>query len=158
MTGPTFGSSDLISLIALFVSAFAAWKTIRFNERQKSLIESQERLNALLLEKEHGEVETSKKADLGATIVKLGNSKYRLKIWNKGSAAARNVSISFPEGNDIVDDTEVNDKFPLESLGTFDSVELIAFVSMDTKRKQVVCITWADDFSDKNSRTVYPTL
>ena len=154
----SFGSSDVISLIALLVSAFAAWKTIRFNERQKSLIESQEKLNDLLLEKEHSEVETNKKADLGATIIKLGSNHYRLKIWNKGKSAAKNVSIAFPEGNELVAESEVSQKFPLESLDTFQSVELVAFVSMDTKRKHPVRLIWSDDFSDANSKTVYPTL
>jgi hypothetical protein len=158
MTGVSLSFSDVTALVALLVSTFAAWKTIRFNERQKSLIESQERLNALLLEKERSVSDANKKAELSATIVRFGNNNYRLKNWNKGVSAAKRVSISFPEGNDIVDDNEVRAKFPLESLGTFDSVELAAFVSMDTKRKQVVRIAWSDDFSDQNCKTVYPTL
>jgi hypothetical protein len=43
--------SDVIAATALLVSGLTAWQTIRFNERQKSLIESQERLNNLLLKK-----------------------------------------------------------------------------------------------------------
>jgi hypothetical protein len=66
-------SSDFIALLALAVSGYGAWKTIRFNERQKSLIETQERLNRLLLEKEQEQAATNKKADLGATIVRLEN-------------------------------------------------------------------------------------
>lgn len=41
-----------IALIALLLSGYATWTTTKFNERQKSLIESQEKLNAVLLEKE----------------------------------------------------------------------------------------------------------
>jgi hypothetical protein len=46
-----FSISDLWAGIALLVSIYAAYTTKKFNERQKSLIESQERLNRLLLKK-----------------------------------------------------------------------------------------------------------
>lgn len=151
-------SSDFIAVLALAVSAYAAWKTIRFNELQKSLIETQERLNRLLLEKEIWDATTNKKADLGATIVKLANSNYRLKIWNKGKVAAKNVSIFFPEGNELVDDEDVSEKFPLESLDTHQSVDLVAFVGMDTKSKHVIRLTWSDDSNLQNEKIVYATL
>lgn len=113
---------DIIAGVALILSGFATWKTCRFNERQKSLLESQEKLNTLLLEKESNDAVSDKKADLGASIIRLGNSKYRLKIWNKGKSVARNISIEFPEGDDLVSQSEVEEKFPLESLDTYQPV------------------------------------
>jgi hypothetical protein len=154
----SFSLSDISSGVALMVSIYAAYKTIRFNERQKSLIESQERLNALLLKKEETESVVARRADLGVSFLKLGNSNFRLKIWNKGKAPARGVAISFPEGNDIVSDLELASKFPLESLETFQSVELIAFVGMDTKSKHAVTLIWSDDFQGQNEKTFYPTI
>jgi hypothetical protein len=68
------------------------------------------------LEKENEDALKGKQADLGASIIKLGSSKYRLKVWNKGAATARNVRIEFPEGNDLVIESEVTDKYPMESL------------------------------------------
>ncbi len=156
--GFTISSADVIAGLALLVSAYAALITSRFNGRQKSLIESQEKLNALLLEKEKSEAEIDKKADLGASFIKLGNNNYRLKIWNKGKASARNVLIDFPTGNDVIIQSEVDEKFPLEILDKFQSVELIAAVAMDTKRKHTVHLSWSDDFSQNNQKTVYPTL
>jgi hypothetical protein len=99
-----------------------------------------------------------KKADLGATIIKLGSNNYKLKIWNKGKAPARNVTVSFPEGNDLVGQSELTEKFPLEVLDTYQSVDLIAFVHLQTKPKHVVCLTWSDDSKNHNEKTVYPTL
>lgn len=123
----TFPSaSDIIASIALFISAYATWKTVQFNNRQKSLIESQEKLNLRLLEREEIESRSDNKADLGATFIKLGSNKHILKIWNKGKNTARNVSIEFPNGNDLVIPSELSEKFPLESLDTHQSVELIA--------------------------------
>jgi len=78
----TIDAGDIIAGLALLLSAYATWKTFQFNERQKSLIESQEKLNILLLEKERNESLVEKKANLGASFIKLGNSKYKLKIWN----------------------------------------------------------------------------
>jgi hypothetical protein len=154
----SFSVGDIWGGLALIVSMYAAHKTIKFNERQKSLIESQERLNALLLKKEENESLSSQKADLGVSFLKLGNNRYRLKIWNKGKATARNVTITFPDGNDIVPSSELRDKFPLEFLETYGSVELIASVHMQTKSKHTVCLSWSDSFSEHNDKTFYPMI
>lgn len=150
--------SEVLSGLAFLLSAFATWKTIRFNNRQKSLIESQEQLAKRLLAKEDAESDQEKKADLGASFIKLGSSNYRLRIWNKGKAAARNVQLEFPDGNDCVIQSDIESKFPLEALETFQSVELVASVGMDTRRKHTIKLCWVDDYSTANENTVYPTL
>lgn len=150
--------SDVVAGLAFFLSAYATWKTVQFNDRQRSLIESQERLNRRLLEKEDAEASGEKKADLGATFIKLGSSNHRLKIWNKGKAAARNVRIEFPSGNDVVMQSDIDRKFPLESLDPFQSVEIIAAVHMGSKSKHEVKLLWADGHSEANEKITYPTL
>ena len=154
----TVDAGDIIAGLALLMSAYATWRTTSFNEKQKSLIESQEKLNNLLLEKEESEAVSGKKADLGASFVKLGSNKHRLKIWNKGSATARNIRLEFPEGNDVLIQSDVDGKFPLESMEKFQSVELIASVHMGTKSKHVIRIVWEDDSENHNEKLVYPTL
>lgn len=149
---------NLIAGLALLLSTYATWQTVSFNKKQKSLVESQEKLNKLLLEKEHEGVIRDKSADLGASFIKLGSSKYRLKIWNKGSSTARNVRIEFPEGNDIINNAEVIEKFPMESLEKHQSVELIASVHIQTKRKHVIRLIWEDDAEQHNEKLSYPTL
>lgn len=151
-------AGDVIAGLAFLLSGYATWQTVSFNKKQKSLVESQEKLNNLLLEKENEGALKEKSADLGASFIKLGSSKYRLKIWNKGSATAKNVRIEFPEGNDVVIESEVADKFPMESLERHQSVELIAVVHMQTKRKHVVRLIWEDDAQSHNEKLSYPTL
>lgn len=151
-------AGDIIAGFALLMSAYATWRTTSFNEKQKSLIESQEKLNNLLLEKEESEAVSGKKADLGASFVKLGSNKHRLKVWNKGSSTARNIRLEFPEGNDVLIQSDVDEKFPLESMEKFQSVELIASVHMGTKSKHVIRIVWEDDAHNHNEKLVYPTL
>jgi len=154
----SFTASDVFAGMAFVLSAFATWKTIQFNNRQKSLIESQEKLNKRLLEKEDAEAQEESKADVGATFIKLGSNRYRLKIWNKGKSAARNLLIEFPEGNDCFVQSDIDAKFPLEILDTHQSVEIIAAVHMGTKSKHPVKLVWSDDFSASNEKVVYPTL
>ena len=152
------GPSDYIAMGAFALSAFATWKTFEFNERQKSLIESQEKLNLLLLDKGKSEAINEKRADLGANFIKLGSSSYRLKIWNKGKTSARNVRLEVPDDNDILIDSEIAQKFPLEVLEQFQSVELIAAVNMGSKGKYAIKLIWSDDFSPANEKIVYPTI
>lgn len=154
----TIDAGDIIAGLAFLLSGYATWQTVSFNKKQKSLVESQEKLNNLLLEKENEDSLREKRADLGASFIKLGSNKYRLKVWNKGASTARNVRIEFPEGNDVVIDSEVTDKFPMESLERHQSVELIAAVHMQTKRKHVVRLIWEDDAQSHNEKLSYPTL
>mgnify|MGYP000035263779 CR=1 FL=1 len=154
----TIDAGDIIAGLAFLLSSYATWQTVSFNKKQKTLVESQEKLNNLLLEKENEDAVREKRADLGASFIKLGSSKYRLKIWNKGSATARNVKIEFPEGNDVIVDSELNDKFPMESLEKHQSVELIASVHAQTKRKHVFRLIWEDDAQHHNEKLSYPTL
>ena len=151
-------AGDLIAGLAFLLSSYATWQTVSFNKKQKSLVESQERLNNLLLEKESEDALKEKRADLGASFIKLGSSKYRLKVWNKGSSTAKNVRIEFPEGNDVVIDSEITEKFPMESLERHQSVELIASVHGQTKRKHVVRLIWEDDVQSHNEKLSYPTI
>jgi hypothetical protein len=154
----TIDSGDIIAGFALFFSVYATIKTIQFNNRQQAFIESQEKLNKLLLEKEVSEATSEKKANLSASFLKLGSSKYRLKIWNKGKSTARDIMIEFPEGNDVVMEDEIKEKFPLESLDTHQSVELIASIYMGTRSKHLIRLTWADDHNDRNEKFVHATL
>lgn len=154
----TLTPSDVVAGLALLLSGYATWKTVQFNDRQRSLIESQEQLNKRLLEKEDAEASEGRRADLGATFVKLGSNSYRLKIWNKGKAAARHVRVEFPSGNDVIIQSDVDSKFPLESLEPFQSVELIAAVHIGSKSKHEVKLLWEDDHSKTNEKTTYPTL
>lgn len=154
----SFTSGDVIAACAFALSAVATLRTELFNRRQKALIESQERLNQLLLDKEAAESSNDKKANLGASFIRLGSNKYRLKIYNKGKAVARNVRLEFPDGNDTLLASDLNEKFPMELLDVHQSVDLIASVHLGSKPKLALRILWADDFASSNEKLVYPTL
>ncbi|WP_426201140.1 hypothetical protein [Pseudomonas sp. TWP3-1] len=151
-------SGDIIAGLALVFSIYATFKTIKFNNRQQKLILTQEKLNQLLLEKETTVIEVEKQAELGASFLKLGSNKYRLKIWNKGKALAQNVSIEFPEGNEVISEREINEKFPLQFLDVHQAVELIASVSLSTKSKHLVKLEWSDGRIQRVEKLIWVTI
>ncbi|MCI1037724.1 hypothetical protein HWD98_09700 [Pseudomonas putida] len=154
----TIDSGDIIASLALFFSVYATFKTVQFNNRQQEVIKSQEKLNQLLLEKETAGVELDKQADLGASFLKLGNNQYRLKIFNKGKAPARQVTIVFPEGNEVISESDLLSKFPLQLLDVHQSVELIAAVYMGTKSKHLVRLEWEDGRTTRVKKELWATL
>lgn len=154
----SFDTGDAIAAAALALSAFATVMTFLFNRRQKKLNETQEELNRLLMAKESGEATNAKKADLGASFNKLGSNKYRLKVFNKGKAVARNVRLEPLEGTDCLIQSDIDSKFPLEHMEPHQSVDLIAAVHMGTQGKQPVRLIWSDDHKDHNEKVVYPTI
>jgi hypothetical protein len=112
----------------------------------------------MLLQQGEREELNAAKADLGANFIKLGSSNYRLKIFNKGRAPARNVRIEMPEGDGVLIASEIRDKFPLESLEQHQAVELIAAPHMGSKLKHTIRLLWADDASENNVKTLHLTL
>jgi hypothetical protein len=151
-------AGDVFAGLALLLSVYATVVTVRFNARQKSLIESQESLNKRLLAREDDQVKADRQADLGASFIKIGSSQRRLKVFNKGRATARNVTIGFPEGQNCLIQSDIDSKFPLEGLEPMQSVELIASIDFQSKSKYPVTLFWADDFQESNQKTVYPTV
>lgn len=158
MININFDIGDGIASFALLFSFYATFKTIQFNNKQQKLNESQAELNALLLAKETAGAEVEKQAELGVSFLKLGNSKYRLKVFNKGKAPARNVTIDFPEGNDVVSETDIDSKFPLQLLDVHQSVELIAAVSFGNKSKHLIRLEWTDGREERVTKEVWATL
>jgi hypothetical protein len=151
-------AGDIIAGFALILSAYATWQTVTFNKKQKSLVESQEKLNNLLLEKEKSESDSAKQAELGANFIKVGPNKTRLKVWNKGPALAREVMVEFPEGNDIVIASELTEKLPMEVLEKHQAVEFIAAPHMQSRRKYTLKLIWRDERPEINEKVVYLTL
>ena len=154
----TISSGDIIAALALVLSVYATWRSHRFKAKEAELMDLQGKVNSLILEKEQLEAEQAGQAELGASFVSLGSKKHRLKIFNKGKVPAHDVSITFLDGNDVIPDSEIEDKFPMEHIDSGQAVELIAAVHMGTKRKHAIRLTWADLGGSERVKDVYPTL
>lgn len=149
--------SDIISILALLLSAYALRKTNQFNKKQVSLINSQNEINNLMKEKELKNIQLEKQADLNMNLVLLGTTNRRVKIFNKGQAPAYHVKLIIPEDNHLLLETEVESVFPLEILEPNQSVNLITSMSLGTGRKNKFKLVWQDEFSSENSKTIYLT-
>lgn len=148
----------IFTVLAFMLSVYATYKTIGFNRRQNEMAKIQAELNKLLLRKETNEAIESFKADLGVNFIKIGSNSRRLKVFNKGKGSAKNVKIDFPDGNEIVVQSDIDSKFPLEKMEQHQSVELISAVHMGSPSKITVELSWDDNTGVGHSKLFYPTL
>jgi hypothetical protein len=154
----TVDFGDFIAFLALGMAVYSTKKTLEFNKRQKEFIETNDRLNKLLLRKEKQEAISEHQADLSANFICIGKNKRRLKVFNKGKGTARNVSIYFPDGNPLLINSDINEKFPIPILEQHQSVELIAAYSMDSPSRMAIKLSWDDDAGVENEKIVTPTI
>ncbi len=149
---------DVVALLALGLSAYSMKKTFEFNKRQNEFIDTNDKLNKLLLEKEHQDALHQKKADISANFIKIGKNNRRLKIFNKGKNTAENIRIEFPDGNEMILESDIHDKFPIPILEQHQSVELLAAVGMQSPSRITVKLIWDDGTGKDNEKTLTPTV
>lgn len=140
-----FGFSEAIALVALVVAFYYGWQNSKLTKR--------------LIAKEAGDADAKARADLGANFVKIGKSSYRLKIFNRGSVAARNVRIELVgEDEHCLSQRDIDSKFPHECIEPQQGVELIAAIHLGSKSKHPMKLIWDDDLKPNNEKIVYPTV
>lgn len=150
--------SDLIAGSALLLSAYATWRTRRINDKQERVLDLEQQVHALTLEREARQAAVAERAEVSCSIVKLGSSKYRLKVFNRGKSTAGNVAVGFPDGNDLVSEREVDSKFPMRTLEPGQSVELLAMVHMQTKAKHLVHLSWENPDGSEQTKQMEITI
>lgn len=149
---------DIVALLALGVSAYSMKKTSDFNKRQNEFIETNDKLNKLLLEKESTELMHKNKADISVNFIKTGKNNHRLKVFNKGNNTARNVRMEFPEGNSILHSSDLDTKLPIPIMEQHQSVELLAIVGFGSDTRMTIKLIWDDDFGSNNEKVLMPTV
>lgn len=153
---PDFG--DLLALGALVVSVWAVITTKQFNRRQLNFERTAERLNHLLIEKEAGENQAQRRADLGVAIYKAGRSNYRMKVFNRGKAAARNVRLEEIAEEGFLIRNDLAEKFPVPVLESHAVIELHVFFHLSSTSRTQIRLTWDDDFGADQTKDFYPTV
>lgn len=149
---------DVIAIAAIAVSIWAVWKTDKFNRRQIAFERTAERLNQMLIDKEASENIAHRQADLGVNFYKIGRSDRRLKVFNKGKAAARNVNLEELSEENLLIAGDIGRKFPAPVLEPQTSIELIAAVHLNSPSRTHIRLTWDDDYGTGHSKGFYPTL
>lgn len=157
-------TSDAIALAALAVSIYtiisSEFKSRKNDREQKVIKDEQDRIRRLLLDKETKLALEEKRADLNANLVKIGTGKYRLKIFNRGKAAAKNVQIAFPDndGGEFLSMSEIKQKMPYEVLYSQQMIELIASIHMGSKSKYKIRLSWCDDYNKMNEQDIVVSI
>jgi hypothetical protein len=144
----TMNPSDWISLLALAVSAFAAWKTITYGR-------SQHDLNQLLLREKEAVAEDAKKAKLVATLHGNRVLPFRVEIANEGTGTARNIRIEFEaeHPNQILPKSEISRKFPHSRLLPGSSL-LLKAIEPSAYVGHSFVLSWNDDSMNGRSQAI----
>lgn len=153
----TVNWSDVAAYSAIGLSLIALLVTYRFNERQKKFFENQEELNSRLLQQVDADLASTKKADISGNFVKEGKNRH-YKIYNKGKAQARNLRIEVIENPELLIQSQIEMKFPLEVLEPQQGVTLIAISAYGSPDKLKIRFLWEDDFSKTNSKELVSML
>lgn len=151
-------TTDILSFLALLFSIYSFKKTFDFNKRQNEFIETNDKLNKILIEKEKEDIISKKSADISANFTNLGNSSYRLKVFNRGQCAATNVRIEILEGKDLFVESEINSKFPIEILDRQQCIELITPFCTNSSDKAKIKFIWGDESGNEKFKIVTPII
>jgi hypothetical protein len=145
--------------LALILSAISLHKTHKSDKRQAELAATTEELNRLLIERETQAGQDSKRADLSANIIAVGNNNWRLKLFNRGRGTARNVRlIDMQEGRSILVQDEIRRKFPLPILEQHQAVEVIVAVTFSTPLFAHIKLQWDDETGSDHEKELTPSL
>lgn len=155
MTGLNFTASDIAAVLALIVAIWSAAQTGRFNRRQNEFASTAERLNQLLIARETADTEQQRRAEVSANFVKIGKHNNRLKVFNRGAGLARNVRLEVLSGGDLLADDDLRAKFPIPALEQHQTVELLAFVHLQSPRRCHVQLHWDDDIKQGHQKELW---
>ncbi len=143
--------SDYIAAGSLLVAVIALIKSFLSDRRVK-------KLDVLLKEKElqHHEANEKEamKADVEVEVIETGPKKLNvLRFYNKGQAAAINISFEIPS-DDGIDDITLKmspDYLPYPKILPYQKFE-VPFYNQGIKSHQTILITWDDEFDKGRSK------
>ncbi|WP_157774657.1 hypothetical protein [Aeromonas sp. CA23] len=133
--------TDIVSLLALLLSVYSAYRTLEFNRRQNEFANTANHLNKLLLRKEQEDAIDAISADLNARVVKIGKG-HRLKIYNKGKSPAKNVRLECPVVREF---SIMDDSLPLEVIQAGGNFDLIVATAMGAPFAVTIKLIWDDE-------------
>ena len=135
------GVSILLSIISFIVSIRSQHLQDKVNQLELKLKQFE------LAEKE---LEQKKEPCVEARIIHITKANYRIKVWNSGTAVAKNVSASWDSKSGILFFDQ--EKMPFESLEPQKSFELSISTFPGAARKICIKTIWEDINGKKQSK------
>ncbi len=145
--------------LALILAGISLYKNHRSGKRQDELAATTEQLNRLLIERETQAGQDGKRADLSANLVNAGKRNWRLKVFNRGKATARNVRlIDLQKDSSILAQQHIQWKFPVPILEQHQYVEVAAISLLNGPSRAHVKLVWDDDSGENHEKEVTPSF
>ena len=143
--------SVAISIIALFIARKANMDNSHLTIREAEYLR-------LLIAKEQREHQNNERTVVSARLYKSGKSEWKLRVFNRGPAEARNIRIELLEEASFFDPQWVSKKFPMPRMESGQSVDLLAFVHLGSHSKEDLRLIWDDQSGTNRSQTVTVTI
>mgnify|MGYP001798265496 CR=1 FL=1 len=147
----------IVSAAALLVSIAAFVHSVRSSKVQSELTLREIELVRIQIANEHEKKKSVVSADVSSRLYCLGSHKWRVRTYNRGPGNALNVSIASDNTGYIID-SEKNDKLPLRSLESGHSVDLLAAIHLQSKRKAEITLVWMDTSGKEHTKEVALTF
>ncbi|MBQ2678352.1 MAG: hypothetical protein IJF96_05560 [Firmicutes bacterium] len=141
---------EITALIISAVSLVIAIMSFAFSSKSQHLQDRVNEIELKLKEYELAEKEQQKAPCVEARINHIAKENYRIKIWNSGNAAAKNVTASWDKGSQILFFDQ--EKMPFELLEPQKSFELAISTYCGSPRKLCITTTWEDGDEKKHSK------
>ena len=148
----TLLTSDYISAAAIIVSIVAIIISTIIGIKQNKYQRRQDELNKIYIEKEKREINELEKADIYANVVRISSDKTRIRISNRGKAAAYKVNFEL-----LGEDTWMvfnNGIFPFEMMEPGKTIDLPMAMTAGDNVVQRIKLTWSD-FTKKEYSVEY---
>lgn len=139
----------VMPIAAFLLSVLALIKSNKVTKMEGKLNEYDLKLKQYELEKIEQEKNKKNEACIEARIVKMSKGKYKIKIWNSGTATAYNVDYDIPDEYQIILMKRVT---PFEILEPGHNFEEHVIIHMQSENKYKVITSWQDkDGNDFNN-------
>ena len=148
----------LSSFAAVVVSALALWAARKANKDNSHLTMREAELVRLLLIKEQREQSDKEQTEMSARLYSSGKHNWKLRVFNRGPAEARNVRLEVTCDNSYISKKWINEKFPMDRMEAGQSVDLLASVHLGSHLKEDIRLIWDDSSAPDRSNVVTVTI
>lgn len=138
----------IISCLSLALSAISIFFSLKSQRLQDKV--NRIELQIKNLELEDKKSQRIKKPCIEARACHFAGNRYKIKIWNSGTAVAKNILVAWEKNKGII--VFGSDKLPYEFLDPQKSFELDASTYDNASGKLCVTTSWEDENGEKHSK------
>lgn len=133
----------IISVFSFALAMISLFRSEKAQKLQNRVNEMELKLKQYEIEKIEKEKEEASSSEVQARVVRLGDSKYKMKVWNSGHTTTFNVVARF-EGNPKIIVSN-NNIMPFDELAPNKNFDLWLIVHMGSALKFVIITEWKDE-------------